>query len=192
MIAINNFNIAINIIKTQNYEKLEEFRNNEKELNFLNHNLVDIIVKLTRMENISRKDYLYLSSTYKTISDFERIGDYSENIIEYAQNLKEYNETFSEDAMAEIDELSKLINDLYLVSIVVYESGNRKGFAKAKKIEDKIDDLTEKMEENHIIRLNKGTCSANVGAQYLKLSSDVERIGDHLININDQDYEISH
>ena len=192
MIAINNFNIAINIIKTQNYEKLEEFRNNEKELNFLNHNLVDIIVKLTRMENISRKDYLYLSSTYKTISDFERIGDYSENIIEYAQNLKEYNETFSEDAMAEIDELSKLINDLYLVSIVVYESGNRKGFAKAKKIEDKIDDLSEKMEENHIIRLNKGTCSANVGAQYLRLSSDVERIGDHLININDQDYEISH
>ena len=46
--------------------------------------------------------------------------------------------------------------------------------------------------DNHIKRLNEGKCSASVGAQYLKLSSDVERIGDHLININDKNYEISH
>ena len=61
-----------------------------------------------------------------------------------------------------------------------------------KEIEDKIDRLSKKMADNHIKRLNEGKCSASVGAQYLKLSSDVERIGDHLININDKDYEISH
>lgn len=191
-IAIDNFNIAINIIRNHDYRDLETFRNNERELNFLNQNLVEIIVRLTGMNNISQKDYRYLTSTYRTISDFERIGDYSENIIEYAENLKKYNESFSENALSEIDELTKQINELYKVSIDVYETGNRSGFNKAKKIEDRIDDLSEKMAENHIIRLNNGKCSANVGAQYLKLSSDVERIGDHLININDQDYEISH
>ena len=191
-IAINNFNIAINIIKKQDYSELEKFRNNERELNFLNQHLVEIIVKLTSMSNISKKDYLYLSSTYRTISDFERIGDYSENIVEYAQNLKEGNEFFSDLAIQEIDELTNLINELYTISINVYETGKRKGFAKAKKIEESVDTLSKQMAENHIKRLNSGKCSANVGAQYLKLSSDVERIGDHLININDHDYEISH
>ena len=191
-IAIENFNIAMHIIKTQDYKDHEKFINNEKELNFLNKNLVEIIVKLTGSKHISRKDYLYLTSTYRTISDFERIGDYSENIIEYAINLKDYNESFSKDAVEEIDELESLINELYKVTIDIYNTGNRVEFLKAKAVEDQIDTLTGSMADKHIERLNAGICSANVGAQYLKLASDVERIGDHLININDKNYELSH
>ena len=191
-IAIDNFNIAMNIIRTQDYKDIEQFRNNEKELNFLNKNLVEIIVRLTGSKHISRKDYLYLTSTYRTISDFERIGDYSENIIEYAVNLKDYNESFSKDALKEIDELEGLINELYQVSVDIYNTGNRVKFLKAKAIEEQIDQLTGSMADKHIERLNAGICSANVGAQYLKLASDAERIGDHLININDKNYEISH
>ena len=48
------------------------------------------------------------------------------------------------------------------------------------------------MASNHIKRLNVGTCSATTGTQYLKFANDAERIGDHLININDKDYIISH
>lgn len=191
-IAIDNFNIAMRIILTQDYKEHEQFKNNEKELNFLNKNLVDIIVRLTGSKHISRKDYLYLTSTYRAISDFERIGDYSENIIEYAINLKDYNETFSKDAVKEIDELRNLINELYEATIDIYNTGNRVEFLKAKEIEEQIDKLTGSMADKHIERLNAGICSANVGAQYLKLASDAERIGDHLININDKNYELSH
>ena len=74
----------------------------------------------------------------------------------------------------------------------VYENGNRPSFVKSMKIEEKVDDLTQKMAKNHIKRLGKNQCSVEAGAQYLKLASDVERIGDHLININDKDYEVSH
>ena len=191
-IANDNFNIAIDIITSQDYKYLENFRSNERELNFLNQNLVDFIVRLSGMSNISQKDYLYLSSTYRSISDFERIGDYSENIVEYAENLKQQKETFSKEALSEIEQIRGFINDLYKVTIEIYESGKRSGFKKANKIEENIDELSKQMSENHIQRLNKGICSALVGAQYLKLSSDVERIGDHLININDHNYEISH
>ncbi len=191
-IANDNFNIAIDIITSQDYKDLEKFRSNERELNFLNQNLVDFIVKLTGMNNISQKDYLYLSATYRNISDFERIGDYSENIVEYAENLKQHKETFSKKALEEIEQIRGYINDLYKITIEVYESGKRSGFRKAKKIEENIDELSRQMSDNHILRLNNGICSALVGAQYLKLSSDVERIGDHLININDHNYEISH
>ena len=191
-IANDNFNIAIDIITYQDYKDLEKFRSNERELNFLNQNLVDFIVKLTGMNNISQKDYLYLSATYRNISDFERIGDYSENIVEYAENLKQQKESFSKEALEEIEQIRGYINDLYKITIEVYESGKRSGFRKAKKIEENIDELSRQMSDNHILRLNNGICSALVGAQYLKLSSDVERIGDHLININDHNYEISH
>ena len=39
------------------------------------------------------------------------------------------------------------------------------------------------MAQTHIDRLNEGLCTPSVGAQYLSLSSNVERVADHLINV---------
>ena len=191
-IAIENFNIAMDIIKNNNYAEYDTFRSNEKHLNFLNQNLVDIIIKLSKMTNISTNDHRYLSKTYKNITDFERIGDYSENIIEYAENLHENSESFTGETLEEVNKLQDLINKLYEVTMHVYEKDDRKQFRKAMKIEEDIDKQYQKMTKRHINRLNNGDYTANVGAQYLKLGSDIERIGDHLININDKDYEASH
>ncbi len=191
-IAIENFNRAIRSFMDKDVDEKKAFVSNENELNFLNKKLVEFVVKLTGLNNISKKDYMYLSSTYKTIADIERIGDYSENIMEYADNLKEYDGKLSDHAKEEIKELRDLINNLYELTIEAYEKNNKNSFKKSMKVEDKVDDLTQRMAENHIDRLNKNLCSAEVGAQFLKLASDVERIGDHLININDKNYEVSH
>ena len=191
-IAIENFNRAIRSFMDKDVDEKKAFVSNENELNFLNKKLVEFVVKLTGLNNISKKDYMYLSSTYKTIADIERIGDYSENIMEYADNLKEYDGKLSDHAKEEIKELRDLINNLYELTIEAYEKNNKSSFKKSMKVEDKVDDLTQRMAENHIDRLNKNLCSAEVGAQFLKLASDVERIGDHLININDKNYEVSH
>ena len=39
------------------------------------------------------------------------------------------------------------------------------------------------MEENHIIRLYEGICTAIVGSQYMSLASNSERVADHFINV---------
>ena len=191
-IAIENFNLAMEMIKKVDLSEKEKFEANEKELNFLNRALVDFAAKLTGKHNIDKNDYLYLLSTYRTIADFERIGDYSENIMEYAEALKESGESFSEDIIKQIDELDDLINHLCDVTIEVYTGAVSRDNKAAEQLEESIDVLTTKMSEDHIQRMNKGDFSANVGAQYLKLARDVERIGDHLMNINTKDYIVSH
>ena len=190
-IANTNFNISMEIIKSLDFKDLDTFEKNEGELDYLNHNLVVIISELSK-KTINAKDYAYLSSTYHAIIDFERIGDYAENIIEYAQHLSTQKETFSKDALREIEGLQKLVNSLYDVSIDVYTKYDEEKHNLANKIEDEIDDYTEMMANSHISRMNKGICNADVGSQYLQLSSDVERIADHLININDKDFVLSH
>ena len=64
-----------------------------------------------------------------------------------------------------------------------YENESLASLSKANVIEEEIDDYTKKMEELHIARMEKGICTPSVGAQYLELSSNAERIADHLINI---------
>ena len=39
------------------------------------------------------------------------------------------------------------------------------------------------MTENHIRRLGGGLCTATVGAHFLALSSNAERVADHFMNV---------
>ncbi|MBO5140421.1 MAG: hypothetical protein J6B76_07205, partial [Peptococcaceae bacterium] len=39
------------------------------------------------------------------------------------------------------------------------------------------------LRKGHITRLNAGACSATAGAAYLDMLSNLERIGDHAVNI---------
>ena len=54
---------------------------------------------------------------------------------------------------------------------------------KAFDVEEQIDQLTDQMVDDHIKRLNNGTCTAGVGAEYLLLVSNAERIADHFMNV---------
>lgn len=60
---------------------------------------------------------------------------------------------------------------------------NLEDLEQANVIEDQIDDFTKRLEDSHIERLGKGICNANTGAQFMELTSNTERIADHLINV---------
>ena len=111
------------------------------------------------------------------------IGDYAENIVEYADALANAGDKFSEDALYEIRQLKILVHSLYDKVISAYRIESLDELEKANVIEEEIDDFTKRMEDSHIIRLSNGICNANAGAQYLELSSNTERIADHLINV---------
>lgn len=182
-IAITNFNLSLDIICTMNFDRVMQFKSAEKELNYLNRAIVDYVVKLSKMPQLSEKDHIYLSTTFRSVRDIERIGDYAENIVEYAVSLKSGNDNFSESALEEIEKLRVLINDLYRKVMIAYDDENMTALEEANKVEDQIDDFTKAMEDNHIRRLGEGVCTANVGAQYLSLSSNAERVADHLMNV---------
>lgn len=181
-IAMRNFKLALLSICEGDYSHMDEFRLNERRLDFINSELVKFIVKLSPM-NMSEKDHRYLSGTYHTITDLERIGDYAENITEYADNLKSTNEKFSLDAIDEIYVVEVLIEQLYEKIMKCYREEDLKALEEANKIEDKIDLATDNMNVNHVKRLNQGICTPSVGAQYLSLASNSERVADHLINV---------
>ncbi|MEG1663174.1 MAG: Na/Pi cotransporter family protein, partial [Clostridia bacterium] len=181
-IAMRNFNLSLDTICSLDFAKKEQFVRDENELNFLNREIVSFIVKLSKTD-LTEKDHVYLSTAYHSITDLERIGDYGENIMEYAEKLHSDNKGFSEDAIAEIKGLQELINDLYHKVMKAYVNQDLTSLKEAFALEDSIDDLTAQLSSHHIKRLDDGVCEPNVGAQYLSLTSNAERVADHFINV---------
>ena len=182
-LALANFDRALNIITTLNFEERETFNTTEKELNFINNSLVDFVIKLSDRKGLDEHDHVYLSTTYRTVRDIERMGDYAENIVEYADGLVKSEGRFSDNALYEISQLKILIHNLFEKAMRAYNFEDMRSLDEANQIEEEIDNYTQMMDDNHITRLEEGVCTPTVGALYLELSSDTERIADHLINV---------
>lgn len=181
-VANENFNIACDMLCSMNDSEIEKFRKNENLLDYTNKALNRFIAELLGSD-LTEKDRLYLSSSIKSVSDLERVGDYAENITEYYYKLSNTGEKFSPYATAEIDALKKIVNELFAETTKAYRDCDRDALSVALATEEKIDGATDEMTERHIERLEKGECSPEVGAQFLSLSSTVERIADHYVNV---------
>ena len=182
-IAIVNVDRSLDMATRLDFSAMSDFAKDERELNFINRDLVDFVVRLSGKSGLAEKDRAYLSGTYRSIRDLERIGDYAENIVEYATALSERSQQFSDDAKYEISQLKALLHKLFDKAMDAYQNESLSSLDAANAIEEEIDDYTRRMEEGHIARMEKGICTPNVGAQYLELSSNAERIADHMINI---------
>lgn len=181
-IAMQNFTDSLQMLKTRTFERRDRFYQNEEELNYLNKKLVGFLVKLFDT-NLNERDKTYVSKAFHTLTDLERVGDYAKNVVEYAQSIEEEDKHLSEDAIEEIDSLRELMEQMYDAVVRAYLKNDRRSFEEAVSLEDRMNQLTDRMAKQHVKRLNEDFCDPEVGAQYLTFLSSVERSADHFFNM---------
>lgn len=182
-IAKSNFDKCMDAVMVGKVsDVIDEIAKNEKCLNFLNREITKYLVKLSQVD-LSEDDKLLISTSYHTVSDIERIGDYAENISEYAEKMEADKLTFSPKAISEIQTLKATITNLYDEVMKTYKEVTLDYIDKVNEYEESVDRQKEEMGEHHIERMNKGECTPEVGAIYLSLASNAERVADHMTNV---------
>jgi phosphate:Na+ symporter len=181
-VAIHNFNLSMDVISKVDFDKMEEFEQNEMQLNYINRNLIPYIVQLNNLP-ISKEDNRYLATAIRTIGDLERVGDYATNLTEYAELLKNFDEKFNKDLLNEVEQLRETIGSLYQATMKAYMDNDFDALIEVNRYEDQVDDMVARIEKMHLQRLMDGVYPASVGQVYQEFASDTERIADHFLNV---------
>ena len=113
----------------------------------------------------------------------ERIGDHAENLVELADYCNENHIGISKEAMDSVKEMVAHVQKAFSDSLLALKTNNAEVAHSVIALDDVIDDMERDLRRGHINRLNEGKCSAGAGAVYLDVLSNLERIGDHAVNI---------
>ena len=179
-----NYNRAMIAFFERDKDSIEKVLDREKVIDYLSKEITDYIVKINALD-VEAHDHQVVAAMYSAIQDLERIGDHAENIVEYARSVIDQNLKFSDTALREMRDISDKCRSLMELSFAMFnaQGGSPELIEHIIKIEDSVDDCKDDYKQNHIQRMDAGICDAVSGTTFLNMLIDIERIGDHAINV---------
>ncbi|HSI66156.1 MAG TPA: Na/Pi cotransporter family protein [Planococcus sp. (in: firmicutes)] len=154
----------------------------ESAINSLELSISEYLTRLSR-QALTTHDSKLQNTLMNSVRDLERVGDHMENIMELVDYQKINKVNFSEAAVQEIEEMF----DLTLSALKQAVSAiNTDDLAEAKAVSDKeneIDMMERVLRKKHILRLTNQECTGAAGIVFIDIVSNLERVGDHAVNI---------
>lgn len=168
---------------TGNTADMDLINETEEILDNLQQEIIHYMSTLVSQVSISEKDSERMADLMHVAGDLERIGDHCVNLIE----LSEYNGAeklrFSEQAIAEIEEIFSLALEMLDSCINALADDNFEAAHRVLTLEKTMDKLEAQLRKNHIERLNQGLCNPKSAVSYAELMKNLERIADHCNNV---------
>jgi phosphate:Na+ symporter len=180
--SFKNFRVACESIMDGNEKLVEKVVKREERIDEFQQGIVEYSVKLSN-ENMSEEENERLAFILKGSHDLERIGDHAMNIGELAEMRATNKIVFSDIANQEVLNLISLTTNTLRDMVELMETEETDLCYKILDEEEEIDEMTEKLKDDHIRRLNEGICNPYAGVIFLDLLTNIERVGDHASNI---------
>lgn len=131
----------------------------------------------------SVRDNHRIAKMLHSIGNMERISDLSIDLVKSAREIKEKQLQISEEAGTELLTLSKAVEEITDMTLKSYSTSDLALAQRIEPLEQVIDILVEECRDNHISRLQKGTCTLERGFILADTLNSYERISDHCSNI---------
>lgn len=117
------------------------------------------------------------------LSDFEKIGDYAQNIFERAGEIRSGVLPFSSTASVELRTMGEAVTEQLRLTVEGYQARQADSARAVEPLEEVVDDLKDLLKTRHIARLSNGECRIPSGIIFLDVVHDLEKIGDHCENL---------
>lgn len=173
---------VMNLVYTDDMKKMTIISDNEDTINHIQKDLTRYIVELSKKE-LTESQSIMVPAMISSVNNIERSGDRVIEIASLCQKKIDGHLLFTDEAISELKEIEHTIVQMFDITIILLKDRDEEGIRKIVELENKVDYLTETFQNNHIVRLNKETCSVDAGVLYIDIIGHLERIADHIYKI---------
>ena len=164
-------------------EYIKSIRHKEEVINEIEEEMVHFLTRASQ-SSLSEEDARDLDMYFAIVDDIENMADDADNIAELAEYKSDNNIEFSSRASEEIKKMFEYIYELMAKSEELIKSDDYEKYSpELCEGEEKMDQLYHQYRDEHMKRLNEGTCESNAGIVYLESLEDLEHISDQFADI---------
>ena len=184
-ITKENVKLSFDSILESSLEYEAKIKENEDIIDTLNTQICQYLSSIIS-KPMPAADSEIISGYFRIVSNVERIGDHAMNFSGYVKFLCNNGMTFSDRAMDEIAKMKKVC----LESMTVFDKdmrlSNIETLSEIAQVEQQLDDITDQYRKAQIERMKTTSCAPEASVIYSEMLTDIERIGDHMLNIAEQ------
>lgn len=168
--------------KTYSQKNADKAMHLEDAINNLDRKITDYLILISRSE-MSTAESEEHSMLMDTVRDIERIGDHFENVVELVDYQLTNKVKLSDSAKQDLEDMFNLTIQTLKDAILALDDKDTALASKVLKSEEQIDKMERTLRKKHILRINEGACTGSAGIVFVDIISNLERIGDHCVNI---------
>lgn len=181
-LALDGFVKSTSSISHFSDDFMDEIKEMERNVDKYEDKLGDYLVQLAQ-HDMSSNDNQEVSKILHVINDFERISDYSVNVVGVAKEMMDKQVSFSAEAMKEIAVLEKATHQLMEITGKSFAENDVKTAFEIEPLQHVISDMIKEIKNNHIFRLRNKECTIELGFVLSDLLNAYERASAHCSNV---------
>ena len=177
--AMQSLKDAIEAFILQDAMAIEKIKHKNLEIEQLDKEITEYLIKVST-NDLGLEDETMVSRLHHTLGDFIRIAEISDNILKYTRTSIDHHLEFSEAVRIDLRSMFDLLAKEFALTSELFTYRHFDLLKEIEAIEDQVDVKRNQMIDDHVARLNQGTCSPNNSAVYINFVSNLERVGDHI------------
>lgn len=181
-IARKNVVFAFDSLNHFNKKKIKYVLTHEPIIDKLETDITSYLTKIAYTELTEEMSEKHTDLLH-AVNDLERIGDHAQLLAERSAQIIEERIIFSEDAKKELRVLAKMVVEVNSLALRALGNNDAKLASQAVSKAQDVKEYQKIIRENHITRLNQGTCIPENGAMLMELLINMKRVSDHSKNI---------
>ena len=181
-ISVDALKASLNMLDEYDGKTADRIREDEDRTDRYEDLLGDYLVFLSN-HALSDEDRQESAELLHLIGDFERIYDHAVNILESAEEMREKHIRFSDAAQRELKIMRSAVCEILDLALEAYRNNDPRTAKQVEPLEEVVDTLKEQLRMRHILRLQNGVCTIELGFVWADLLTNLERVADHCSNI---------
>ena len=175
---------AINEENPENFDKINDSLIKYEEItDRIEYKIATYLIEVSK-GHLSEESKATIKSLYKIIGEMESLGDSGEAIGRILKRRNVHGKVFDKSLLDRLNRMADLVQRGYDVMIENLKTEHLKDISNAQNCEYNINECRNHLREEHIVNIESDSYNYLTGVYYMDVLSEMEKIGDFLINIS--------